>query len=93
MVSCMQTGENSLTQVAGNGFALSATDSSLGRMFVCGGTGPSLKYLDSAEVLDDQSGETALNCQTLTHFKRKNKKKVADLHCTHRKMGASSSAS
>ena len=31
-----------------------------GRMFVCGGTGPGLKYLDSAEVLDDHSGETAL---------------------------------
>jgi len=27
------------------------------RMFVCGGTGPGLKYLDSAEALDDQSGE------------------------------------
>ena len=30
-----------------------------GRMFVCGGTGAGLKYLDSAEALDDQSGETA----------------------------------
>ena len=43
--------------MAGNG---SATIRSLGRMFVCGGTGPGLKYLDSAEVLDDHSGETAL---------------------------------
>ena len=34
----------------------------LGRMFVCGGTGPGLKYLDSAEVLDDQSGETGWKC-------------------------------
>ena len=33
-----------------------------GRMFVCGGTGAGLKYLDSAEVLDDQSGETGLKC-------------------------------
>ena len=30
----------------------------MSRMFVCGGTGAGLKYLDSVEVLDSQSGES-----------------------------------
>ena len=71
--------------MAGNGFA---TVSSLGRMFVCGGTGPGLKYLDSAEVLDDHSGETVLKeCDT------KKREKVVALHCTGRRMGDSKGAS
>jgi len=41
-----------LQQVRRGGFGFLHSN----RMFVCGGTGAGLKYLDSAEVLDSQSG-------------------------------------
>ena len=39
----------------------------MNRMFVCGGTGAGLKYLDSVEVLDGQSGESEVYV-TLEHL-------------------------
>ena len=39
----------------------------MSRMFVCGGTGAGLKYLDSVEVLDGQSGESEVYV-TLEHL-------------------------
>ena len=39
----------------------------MNRMFVCGGTGAGLKYLDSVEVLDSHSGESEV-CVTLRHL-------------------------
>ena len=39
----------------------------MSRMFVCGGTGAGLKYLDSVEVLDSQSGESVV-LVTLGHL-------------------------